>query len=250
MATLPGNLALTSIADGSLIVAADHRNNYAAIQAEANALLTILAGGTAGQVFTSSGTTTVGWAAPTTATRYAKTTSKTVNTTVAATDLLNGEITIAAGAMGTTGLCRLTAWGDWKQNAGGTAAPPRLQLVLGGTTLLDTGTSGLGADVATRFGWEVNATILNLGAANSQTSKLAFRGGMNVSGLPGNTFTTGVGNYTGVSNVAFSILDAVGTNASTALDTATSKTLVLNVINGSANANYETKLFGAVVEIV
>jgi hypothetical protein len=32
MPVLPSSLALTSIADGSSIVAADHRNNYAAIQ--------------------------------------------------------------------------------------------------------------------------------------------------------------------------------------------------------------------------
>lgn len=63
MATLPSSLALTSIADGSLIVAADHRNNYNAVQTEANALLTILGAGVTGQVFTGNGTT-VAWAYP------------------------------------------------------------------------------------------------------------------------------------------------------------------------------------------
>jgi hypothetical protein len=57
MATLPSSLALTSIADGSNIVASDHRNNYAAIQTEANALLGILDDGLAGQVFKGVGTT-------------------------------------------------------------------------------------------------------------------------------------------------------------------------------------------------
>jgi hypothetical protein len=50
MPLLPGSLALASIADGSLIVAADHRNNYAAIQAAVNALIADLGAGLAGQV--------------------------------------------------------------------------------------------------------------------------------------------------------------------------------------------------------
>jgi hypothetical protein len=49
MPDLPSSLALTSIADGSQIVASDHRNNYSAIQAAVNALRTALAGGSAGQ---------------------------------------------------------------------------------------------------------------------------------------------------------------------------------------------------------
>lgn len=57
MAVLPGSLALTTIPDGALATAADLRNNFTAIQTEANALLTVLAGGSAGQVLTGVGTT-------------------------------------------------------------------------------------------------------------------------------------------------------------------------------------------------
>lgn len=62
MATLPSSLSLAVIADGSAIVAADHRTNYAAVQTEANALLTILGGGTSAQFLQSGGGTTVSWA--------------------------------------------------------------------------------------------------------------------------------------------------------------------------------------------
>lgn len=188
-------------------------------------------------------------------TSYRKTTSKTVNTTTAATDLLNAEITVAAGAMSTTGWARVSAFGDMLQNSGGAAAPPRLQLVLGGTTLLDTGVSGTLAASASRMGWRFTADILNLGAANAQASNMLFflTLGTNVATVTANTFTTGEGVYQGVLNAssgAAQMLQAAGMNPSTALDTSTSKTLVLNVINGSASASYETKLYGALVEIV
>jgi hypothetical protein len=243
MGVLPGQLALTQIADGSLAVAAEVRNDFAAIQSGFNALLGILDDGVAGQVLTGVGTTLT-WAIPAGLT-YRKTTAKTVNTTVAATDLLNAEITIAAGALGTTGCARLTAWGDWIHTTGGPVAAPRFQLVLGGTTLLDTGTTGTVGTHANRAGWKIVCEILNSGAANAQTASLNLQ-----SGLPGQAsamatfFTTGNGLYEGTTFRA----SAQGTNA-TAVDTATSKTLVLNVINGSASASYETKLLGATVEI-
>ena len=41
-----------------------------------------------------------------------KVTSKTVNTTTTETDLLNGEITVAASALGASRALRLTARGD------------------------------------------------------------------------------------------------------------------------------------------
>lgn len=50
MTALPSSLALASVADGSNIVAADHRNNYAAIQTAVNAVIADLGAGAAGQV--------------------------------------------------------------------------------------------------------------------------------------------------------------------------------------------------------
>lgn len=67
---------------------------------------------------------------------FRKTTAKAVTNTVADTDLLNGEITIPANEMGTDGLLRLTAWGDWEQDSGSGSDVMIFTLKLGGTTLL------------------------------------------------------------------------------------------------------------------
>lgn len=64
MASIPSTVALTTIADGSSIVAADHRNNYSAIQTFINALQAILAGGAAGQKLQSDGATAMSWQYP------------------------------------------------------------------------------------------------------------------------------------------------------------------------------------------
>jgi hypothetical protein len=186
--------------------------------------------------------------------KYRKKTSKTVNTSVAATDLLNGEITIAAGLMGIDRLLRLTAWGDFLQNAA--AAPPRFQVIFGGTTIFDTGTNGTVAANATRSGWRLVTEILNLGAANSQFSTIAGVLGIlgGTTGTAYTAFTTGEGNYAGVpigasaTNISKVLID--GVNPATAVDTSAAKLLELKVINGSASATYETKLLGALVEIV
>lgn len=61
MTALPGAISLTNIADGSLMVASDERNNFNAIQAWINAIETILAGGSVGQVLSSNGGANVGW---------------------------------------------------------------------------------------------------------------------------------------------------------------------------------------------
>lgn len=50
MTALPGQLALAVIADGSQIIASDHRNNYAGIQTPVNSLITALGAGVSGQV--------------------------------------------------------------------------------------------------------------------------------------------------------------------------------------------------------
>lgn len=45
---VPSSLALTNIADGASAVAADHRNNFTAIQTAVNAIIGFLAGGSTG----------------------------------------------------------------------------------------------------------------------------------------------------------------------------------------------------------
>lgn len=178
-----------------------------------------------------------------------KTTPKVVNTSVAPTDLLNGEVTIAAGVMGATGILRLTAWGDWLQNIGTNQVPPRIQLLFGGTTIFDTGAStGANASSAVRHDWSVEAIIANDTAA-TQTAKIS---GKFVYGAAGSAasavFTTGTG---WLVNDGVNFMQTLsGSNSGLAVNTALSAALVLNVINANAGANYETKLFGAMVELL
>jgi hypothetical protein len=184
-------------------------------------------------------------------TTYRKTTAKAVNTTTAGTDLLNGEITVGAGVLGTTGVLRLTAFGDWLQNSGGAAAAPRFQLVLGGTTIFDTGALAVTfANNASRFGWEINAKIVNTGSASAQAStfNVILTTGNGPSGAITTTFTVGEGNIEIASG--FQTVRGQAANPSTTVNTAASAALALNVINGSASATYETKLIGALVEVV
>lgn len=58
---VPSALALTNIAPGAPILSADHRTNYAAIQAAVNALEAALSGGVAGQVLQAASTSAVQW---------------------------------------------------------------------------------------------------------------------------------------------------------------------------------------------
>lgn len=185
---------------------------------------------------------------------YTKATAKAVNTTVAATDLLNAEITIAAGILGTTGRLRLTASGDLLQNSGGTAAVPRFQFVFGGTTIIDTGTGGsmLLPNSATRGAWKVEANIANTNATGTQETQFLldlYSAGGAITGSNGAAATTGQARY-GLLDIGVSLFARAYGMATSTLDTTTSKTLVLNVINGSANALCETKLYSAVVELL
>lgn len=232
MTAVPGTITLTQPADKTVAPASDQRNDHTAIQTAVNGLIAWANG--------LSGSTT-----------YRKTTAKTVNTTVAATDLLNGEITIAAAAMAATGVLRLTAWGDGLQNSGGPAAPPRFQLVFGGTTILDTGTSGTLNSGTERGSWRAEVIIAAQASTGAQyvDMLLTFAPGHQFATQTSNAFTTGNGVYEGDTGVVFGVLQAKGGAAATK-DTTGSLALVLNVINGSANAAYETKLFGALVEII
>jgi hypothetical protein len=192
---------------------------------------------------------------------YRKNTPKTVNTTVTATDLLNAEITIAANAMRATSFCQITAFGDWLQNSGGLSAPPRFQLVLGGTTIIDTG--ALSATVvasATRGLWRISALIAAANSTGAQVTSWEHgvaSGAITYTAAGTNIalFTTGQGNYTTVpahsntSNSDGGQFEGKGYNV-TSLDMTSSKTLVLNVINGSSSASYETSLKAALVEII
>lgn len=252
MPSLPTSVALTTIPDGSLAVAADPRNNFAALQSALNSLITILGGGTSPQVLTSGGAGVVSWAAPAASTIYRKTTAKVVNTTVAEIDLLNGEITIGAAALGTTGVLRLTARGDYLQNSGVTIAGPRFKLKLGATTIFDTGvTPQTVVNSATRYGWRIDAVIANTGVANAQSASIdglvtaAFTNG---GGAALATLTTGEGVYT-QPGAGVNYATLFGWN-SAAVDTSAGQALVLTVILGNAHASHEIVLKNALVEVV
>lgn len=186
------------------------------------------------------------WQAIALGTTYRKITPKTVNTSTAATDLLNGEITIGAGAMGSTGVLRLTAWGDFVQNAAGSLSPPFFQITLGGTTFVNPGASALFDQSAVRYGWRVVCEIMNLTASSQIVHITYVIPATNVGTAGNNVFVTGEGK----SFTAGQGIYVQGFNSGLAVNTASAQVLQLLSTNASASAAYETKLYGALVEII
>jgi hypothetical protein len=174
-----------------------------------------------------------------------KVSSATVAGTVTETDLFNGEIIIPASQMGSNE--RLLGWasGDNKNNSGGNIAAPRFKLKLDSTVLIDTG-AATGTPIAfsaTRGAWQIWFSIQEMGTTSSQ--EVAIWGWV-VDGAKVN-FTAGTGLYA-LESGASSPLVIFGRNT-TSVSMASSRTLALTVINGSANANVETKLFAGKIAI-
>lgn len=179
---------------------------------------------------------------------FRKTTAKAVNNTTTATDLLNGEITIPAGTIGATGRLWFEASGDFLQNVGSAEPTMRFQFLLGGTTIFDTNVGPNIGTGATRGGWHIICIVQNT-ATNAQVSYISHdieAPGSFAAGQANFVTGTGMGIVTGTA--APGLLVGNGHNT-TAIDTTASCALVLNVINGFANASYETKLFAAYVQI-
>lgn len=61
MTAIPNTISLASIADGSLEVASDPRNNFSAAQTAINQLIAALSGGSAGQILQALSSTSVDW---------------------------------------------------------------------------------------------------------------------------------------------------------------------------------------------
>lgn len=188
-------------------------------------------------------------------TTYRKTTAKAVNTSTAETDLLNSEITLPAGILGTSGVCRLTAWGDFLNNSGGGAAMPRLRLKLGGTPTVAFdigGTLPTTSGSAARTAWRAVAELMNLGAANSQLVSFALDfSAIGLTIVPNVAPATGEGGFNSIGSSGSAIANLVGTAiSSVAVDTTVAMAIQLTTVNGSASASYETKLWGALVEII
>lgn len=183
---------------------------------------------------------------------YRKNTYTAVNSTVAVTDLFAGTMNIGAGVMGTSKALRIRVWGDWLANVGGTTAQPRFQLVFGGTTIVDTGTTAgaITADIYRR-NWKIDAMILNNGTSVQDAAFLIDLVQASNTG-PTNSFTTGSGEWGSIPMLGGTTerqATAFGGGTS-AIDTTAAQALVLNVINGAASATYETRLRGALVEVV
>lgn len=181
---------------------------------------------------------------------YRKSSSKQVVNTTSLTDLLNGEVTIAAGAMGANGVLRLTAWGDMKNNSGGSVSTPQFLFQLGTTNLVESGVIvGAWSNAITRYPWRVQATIANLTAS---TQWVDFRAealiGVAVSGAIGAAIGEG---YTITSLVSGGVgLWKHSLSASAAVDTSVARALSLFVGLPTASTLEDVTLTGAVVEIL
>jgi hypothetical protein len=211
-------------------------------------------GASSGQVLAWNGTD---WAPANAASgvTYPKTTAKTVNTTVSETDLLNGEITIGAGVLGTTGVAELTAFGDFLNDSGSNQVFPRWKLKLGGTTLVDSGTIGATwGTAATRLPWRLSVEICNLGAANSQAVYVAMRGSATNGGAvtAHGVLTTGEGTYFVGYDSSFTLnrdLMTIDGFNTAAVDTSAAKLLEFTVTLPVSSANVEAKLYSALVKV-
>lgn len=238
MPALPGTLALTSIADGSNIVAADHRNNYLAIQTAVNALKDALSGGSAGQVLQAASSSSVQYGGG--AAKYS--TLVDIVSSVTETDILQAAgVTIAANALGANGDARVILHGDYLNNTGGTTTL-RLKVYWDGVAVIDTNVSFAVSASAVRRTFRLELLLSNLGATNAQ-----FISGLGV--LGGATIGSG----------GFDKLDATGndgqyidiaSNGTHAVDTTLAKVLRVTATLGSSAATHELRVRKSLVEII
>lgn len=186
-------------------------------------------------------------------TTYRKTTAKQVLNTVTETDLLNGEITLAAGVLGTTKVAKIDLWGDWVQNTGGTALVPTFKLKLGATTLIAWQTSTYNvANSATRYAWQYAALIAAQNATNAQTCSLTgYLTSASVVGTANQdtTLTTGEGVQSAVLGANGHAMAQVSAYNSATVDTTQAQALTFTTTNASSTATYDVTLRGALVVI-
>lgn len=178
--------------------------------------------------------------------RYKKNSSLLVVNSIAEADLLNGEITVDANAISPSGVLRLTAWGDSKNNSGAAQHPPRFKFKLGSTTVFDTSAANFAdwGNSALRLGWRIEAEVSNLGVATSQWCSITVNFSGAITAGDNAAFTTGEGIYASMANAYIGI-----GCASSAVDTTAAQALVLSVINPAANASLDVTLKSAVVTI-
>lgn len=250
-----GTITLTLPVAGNQITAGLHSSNYAAIQSaingnienvniKSNAAIAVskLAAGTDGYYLkTTAGVPT--WTIDPASKIYRKTTEKDIQNTAVETDLLNGEITVAAGDMSTNLSLNAILNGDFLDNAAGTA---RLRVKFGGTTILDSSLDSAVNDTDRRP-WELAVRISNLGANNSQfTIAKLFVGSETVG-------TTGIGNWGSVAqsidNADSAAIAPMGSTGTTSIDTSAACAFVVTVEWSVASVNLSFRLKYARIEI-
>lgn len=197
--------------------------------------------GSAGQILTVSGGIPA-WAASTgtVITKYQKTTEKDVNSTVTKTDLLNGEITIGANVMSSSGALYLECGGDFL-NSTGSSRTIDMELKLGSTVLWDSNTSSFASN-ANRRAWHFRCVLQALGATNSQRGS----GTMTVGGVT-TTATTGTGALEQVSGSTAQIGPFL--TAASAVDMTSSQALTFSVTLSTSSASLSMRLEYASVSV-
>lgn len=202
-----------------------------------------LEAGTDGQVLVTNGSA-VEWGAVDieTDTRYRLTSTVTVVSTGAETDIVSQSI--GAGVMGTDKLLRCTLFGKWVSNVDDTGI--QLRVYLGGTTILaSTGGAGPVSFSGTEQPFAYEVWIANLGAANSQAA-----GGFLVYPSAGGSdaMSTGIGsmilNSSGVANVATFYSESL------AVDTSSAQTFRVTATPITASASVSITKKYAAIEIV
>lgn len=175
---------------------------------------------------------------------YWKTTSKTVVNTTTETDLLNGEVTLAANVMGSNR--RLEFWADGNiLNSGAARIVPIWRAKLGATTLFATGNDGASTipSSAVRVPWVVHIVIQEMNATNAQEASITGFMGSNGGQVD---FTTGLGWY-GLTTAGGMHL-FIGQN-NTAVSTTAALAFAYTVELGAANASYDCILKAAKVVV-
>lgn len=173
---------------------------------------------------------------------YRKTTVKDVNTTAAAVDLLNGEITIGAGVMGTDRVAIIRAWGDYLNNTG-----VDKQITIGvkyGATYMWKTQSGLISTSTVRRPWFIQAVLAAQGLTNAQTLGGHFDFDLATSGTVagiGGLSPGGTGGGAGQQSGTF-----FGTAAE---DSTAAKALALEVTHSASSASVSMRLEGAFISI-
>lgn len=181
-----------------------------------------------------------------------KTTAKVINTSVAETDLLNGEMILRASEIGAGGYARLRARGDWLHNVAGPNRQPRIRFKLGGTTLWDSNVDGTqyGAS-AVRWGWQADVLIAALGSEAAQWIVAEYEWEhINISGTAVLS-AAGIGGLynAGGTNATYGRGRAVG-HAAGAIDLTQQQLVELTAELPASNAAVEIALKEATLEVV